>query len=65
MTTSSYVGWQAVDPNGGGQGPAPAEAIRRGEIGLNHDVFYFYSLLNSQYRQFYNNTYPELVISDE
>jgi hypothetical protein len=48
-----------------GFGPAPAEAIRRGEIGLNFDVFYFYSLLNSQFRHFYYKTYPERIVTDE
>lgn len=65
VAATSYVGWQAVDPYGQGQGPSPAEAVRRGEIGLNFDIFYFYSLLNSQFRHFYLNTYPETVVSDD
>ncbi|CAG7834007.1 unnamed protein product [Allacma fusca] len=65
VAATSYVGWQAVDPNSSGRGPAPAEAIRRGEIGLNYDIFYFYSLFNSQFRHFYSNTYPETVVSDD
>lgn len=65
IAATSYVGWQAVDPSNGGQGPAPSEAIRRGEIGLNFDIFHFYSLFNSQFRHYYLNTFPETVVSDD
>ncbi|CAL8135549.1 unnamed protein product [Orchesella dallaii] len=64
-TATSHIGWQAIDPNNKGYGPAPSEAIRRGEIGLSHNIYHFYSLLNSQIRHFYNNTFPEKINIDE
>ena len=48
-----------------GYGPAPCEAVRKGEIGINFDVYYFYSMMNSRIRHFYDNQYPQKIMPDE